>query len=57
MYTDVYDTQESLIVEWKLFCHLNNIEPISADEVDHEDLTDEQSEYINDFIERWNIVC
>jgi len=53
----MYDTQESLTIEWKLFCHINDLEPISADELSHEDLTNEQSEYVNAFIERWYIVC
>ena len=50
------DTEESLYELLTAWCVLHGVKPMSADELIHEDVTDEQRAWLNDFIRRWDAV-
>ncbi len=49
------DTHDLLIAEYQTWCEAHGLPSnISADEHERESLTDEQSDWLYDFCERWD---
>lgn len=49
--------ENALTDEWKEWCESQGLQCISADEMEHDDLSVEQRRYVSDFIMRWEEVC